>query len=142
MNGDDSAREGLLRFLADEGHVFTPLRGGDHYKFISRLGTDYPLHPVLTIPEDLFQEYLEEQARHLNDEPDPFAEALSLAMINVMEELDTDHGDGLNYTRALGYRRDRSGKVRFFVDQERPKREQVPPSPDLEWVAYPPDSSR
>jgi hypothetical protein len=88
----------------------------------------------------LFQEYLQDMSRRMSDEQNPFDEALSLTRIHLVEELATDHGDGLNYVRALGYRRKR-GKVEFFVEQEiqQPGSRTRPPE-DLEWHAYPPGS--
>jgi hypothetical protein len=58
---------------------------------------------------------------------------------HLVEELTTDHGEGLNYVRALGYRRKR-GKAEFFVDQEIPQsRGRHPSTDDMEWRAYPPE---
>jgi hypothetical protein len=88
----------------------------------------------------LFQEYLQDMSRRMSDEQNPFDEALSLTRIHLVEELATDHGDGLNYVRVLGYRRKR-GKVEFFVEQEIPQPgSRTRPPEDLEWHAYPPES--
>jgi hypothetical protein len=125
----------LLRRLSDEGFVFEPIEGGGGYRFESRHGTMLPLRPVLTVSEETFDEYLDAMSHDLREMPDPRAEALSLTKIHVVEELSTDHGDGLNYVRALGYRRGRGGRVEFFVDQEIPEPRDVPAPGTYEWRA-------
>ncbi|GAA0946915.1 hypothetical protein GCM10009559_45640 [Pseudonocardia zijingensis] len=63
---------------------------------------------------------------------------MSLTRIHLVEELTTDHGDGLNYVSALGYRRKR-GKVEFFVEREVPEPGKAHhQGSDLEWRAHPP----
>jgi hypothetical protein len=124
----------IVAFLAEDGFVLTKQPGGDGY--VVDPGRGNVLGPVLTVPPALFREYLEAMSRTLEGQPDPFAEALSLTRIHLMEELGTDHGDGRNYVRALGYRRRRDGSVEFYVDKEIPDRGQPPPpSPDLTWQA-------
>jgi hypothetical protein len=57
--------------LEAEGFEFVAVEDGDRYRFLSRAGTDFPFHPELAIAEALFQEYLEDQARHYSKESDP-----------------------------------------------------------------------
>jgi hypothetical protein len=52
-----------------------------------------------------------------------------------MEYLTTDHGNGMNATRSLGFRRTAQGDVEFFVEQDVPPFEPSDSSPDLEWGA-------
>jgi hypothetical protein len=78
----------------------------------------HPHEPVFTVPAALLLEYLAAMAQGLTDEPDPFAEAVSLNKIHAMEYLTTDHGRGLNATTALGYRRHRDGTVEFFHERD------------------------
>jgi hypothetical protein len=70
--------------------------------------------------------------RYLN-QSDPLLEALSLTQIHATEYLTTDHGDGVNATRALGFRRTARGDIEFFVDQDVPHIERPEPSSDLRW---------
>jgi hypothetical protein len=90
--------------------------------------------PVVRLPADLLSSYLDQA-----DAPpwggDPRVEALSLLKINILEELATDHGEGRNYTQAVGLRRGRGGLVELFVDQARPERPDLAPDPDLRWEA-------
>jgi hypothetical protein len=129
----------VVRQLQESGFVVERAQRRDAFLVRSYRGIGFPLGPVLTIPPALFRQYLEDLGSCMDDEPDPFGEALSLTMVHLDEELTTDHGDGLNYVRALGFRRKR-GKVEFFVEQEIPQAESrlTPSSADLEWRAYPP----
>ena len=128
----------VLAHLRESGFVIEPAPVRDAFVVRAYGGTPFPLTPTLVIPPGLFREYLEGMGAQMSDEQDPFGEALSLTKVHLVEELATDHGDGLNYVRALGYRRKR-GKVEFFVDQDIPQQGgRHPSSPDLEWQAYPP----
>jgi hypothetical protein len=128
----------MLAYLRESGFVIESAPVRDAFVVRTYRGTPFPLTPTLVIPPGLFREYLEDMSDRMSDERDPFGEAMSLTRIHLVEELSTDHGDGLNYVRALGYRR-RRGKVEFFVDQEIPQQgRRHPSSPDLEWQAYPP----
>lgn len=125
----------ILRDLRREGFIAEPTGSGDDY-IVRSTHDDLAFRPVLTLPAALLSEYLEQMSRDIHDVPDPVAEALSLTMIHFGEELGTDHGDGRNYTRTLGLRRGRGGRVEMFVDQDRPP---LPPRPvgppHLEWTA-------
>jgi hypothetical protein len=132
--------DSIIVYLRESGFVVEPASSRDGFVVRSYRGTAFPLTPTLTIPPAVFQEYLQDMSERMSDEQNPFDEALSLTRIHLVEELATDHGDGLNYVRALGYRRER-GKVKFFVDQEIPppgSRSQS--SSGMEWRAYPPAS--
>jgi hypothetical protein len=128
----------VVTYLRESGFAIEPAPVRDAFVVRAYRGTPFPLTPTLVIPPALFREYLEHMADRMGDEQDPFGEAMSLTKVHLVEELATDHGDGLNYVSGLGYRRKR-GKVEFFVDQEIPRPGQRPPaSADLEWRAYPP----
>jgi hypothetical protein len=132
--------DSVLAYLRESGFVIERAAARDTFVVRSYRGTGFPLAPTLTIPPAVFQEYLQDMSERRSDEQSPFDEALSLTRIHLVEELATDHGDGLNYVRALGYRRKR-GKVEFFVDQEIPQPgSRYPSAQDLEWRAYPPES--
>jgi hypothetical protein len=92
---------------------------------------------VVDLPLDLLDAYLAQQPAP----PwggDPRAEALSLLQVHLVEELGTDHGEGVNRTRRVGLRR-RGGRVLLSVEQaERPPRPAVEPDPHLVWRAEPP----
>ena len=124
----------ILRDLRREGFIAEPTGTSDDYAVRSR-GDTFAFRPVLTLPAALLSEYLEQMSRDIHDAPDPLAEALSLTMIHLGEELGTDHHEGRNYTRALGFRRGRGGRVEMFVDQDRPPIPARRPDPNLRWTA-------
>jgi hypothetical protein len=94
--------------------------------------------PVLDLPADLLWDYLVEMSASCRHASDPLREALSLTKIHTLEYLTTDHGDGRNAVRALGFRRSRRGGVEFFVDKDAPEPPRGrAPQDELEWVADP-----
>lgn len=130
--------DSIVGYLRESGFDVERAPVRDAFVVRSYRGTAFPLAPVLTIPPTLFREYLEDMGGRMRGEQDPLSEALSLTKIHLVEELATDHGDGLNYVRALGYQRKR-GKVEFFVDQEIPgPGHRQSASAELEWRAHPP----
>jgi hypothetical protein len=132
--------DSIIGYMRESGFVVERASVRDTFVVRSYRGTGFPLTPVLTIPPAVFHEYLQDMSERMTDEQNPFDEALSLTRIHLVEELATDHGDGLNYVRALGYRRKR-GKAEFFVDQEIPHPgSRHPSAEDLEWRAYPPET--
>lgn len=110
---------------------FAVSRAGAGYVVSSRSGDDLAFQPFLSVSEELLREYLEAATGGRSDD----RETLSLMKLNLVEELTTDHLDGVNYVRALGYRRSKRGDVEFFVDQEIPEVGRPEPSVDLEWRA-------
>ncbi|WP_219413096.1 hypothetical protein [Pseudonocardia nigra] len=129
-------RRAIISYLEREGLALIPTGSGDDYRVVDPSRRAF-LHgePVFTLPADLLSEYLVEMSERYRDQPDPLGEALSLTRIHAMEYLTTDHGDGLNATMALGFRRTTRGDVEFFVEQDIPSAEFVEPSADLEWRA-------
>ncbi|MFC0437452.1 hypothetical protein [Kutzneria buriramensis] len=113
----DYRREIFSYLERSEGLVFTPGRRSDQFIVSSNSGGGFLYEPVLTVAEDLLEEYLRDYSQDLLDHPDPMADALSMTEIHMAEYLGTDHGDGLNATVALGFRRVRRGKVEFFLEQ-------------------------
>jgi hypothetical protein len=113
----DHRREILSYLERSEGLVFTPGHRSDQFIVSSKAG-GFRYEPVLTVAEDLLEEYLRDYSQDLRDHPDPMAEALSMTKIHMAEHLTTDHGDGLNATVALGFRRLRRGQVEFFLEQD------------------------
>lgn len=110
---------------------FAVSRDGIGYVVSSKAGDDLAFTPRLTLSEELLSEYLAAASGGVSDS----RYAFSLAKLNLVEELTTDHLDGVNYVRALGYRRSRRGGVEFFVDVEAPDVSRTEPSDDLEWRA-------
>jgi hypothetical protein len=120
----------LVRNLAEHG-LFLERRGAtDDYEVRSSDG-HLAFQPVLTVPESLLSEYLEQVGGDMRLPIDP----LTLTTIHLVEELDTDHHDGRNHVRVLGFRRDRRGHVELFVEKNVPQRPYRPSDPDLEWRA-------
>ena len=112
-------RQEIIGYLAKhEGLVLTPIRSGDEYVVHSVWRDAFRYSPVFTLPADLLSEYLHQCGREFPNHPDPLGEAVSMTQIHAAEYLGTDHGDGLNATVALGFRRTRAGKVEFFLDQD------------------------
>ncbi|WP_232662128.1 hypothetical protein [Pseudonocardia sp. TRM90224] len=135
----DEAVAAIMRHLAADGFDCRA-DGAGRYRIVSQRGDALPAQPVLTIPADLFLEYLQDLAGKLGyPASDPFTEALSLTNINLMEELETTHGLDRNHVTALGYRRVR-GRVRFYVEHDFPDGAPAPPTdPDQMWVAERPE---
>ena len=124
----------LVRELEEEGPLLERRGDSDDYD-VRSTGGEFALQPVLTMPESLLVEYVEQLA----EDPDLPLDALSLASVHVVEELTTDHHEGRNYVRALGFRRGRRGRVELFVEKDVPPIPHRPPDPDLQWTAYRPD---
>ena len=125
----------ILRGLRRQGLTVEPTGSGDDYAVRSKGADIFAYRPVLTLPAALLSEYLAQMARDIHDAPDPSAEALSLTTIHLVEELETDHHEGRNYVRALGFRRGNGGRVEMFVDQDLPDLPARRPDPDLRWEA-------
>jgi hypothetical protein len=124
----------LVRNLAKEGLALEHRGSGDDY--VIRSADDlFAFEPVLTMPEALLAEYLEQLGRDIRDDPNMPLDPLTLTTIHVVEELETDHHEGRNYVRALGFRRGRRGRVELFVEKDVPELPYRPPNPDLEWCA-------
>ena len=136
MSGSDVAVAAIVDFLERDGGLVVR-RDGDTLHVSSPNGL-FAFAPVVHLPADLLVRYLDE-AEAPPWGGDPRAEALSLLQINIMEELDTDHGNGRNYTRSVGLRQGSDGRVALVVDQDRPDVPHVPPNPDLRWTAERPD---
>lgn len=129
-------RSEIISYLEREGLELVPSGpGADDYAVVDRSRRAFLYQPVFTLPADLLSEYLRTMSRSYLDQPDPLREALSLTQIHAVEYLTTDHGNGRNATRALGFRRTARGDVEFFVDQDVPGVEQPEPSGDLGWGA-------
>lgn len=128
-------RNEIISHLGRDGLELIPTGSGDDYTVVYRSRRAFLYEPVFTLPADLLSEYLVTMSERYRDQPDPVLEALSLTQIHAMEYLTTDHGDGLNATRALGFRRTARGDVEFFVDQDVPDVGRPEPSADLEWGA-------
>ncbi len=90
---------------------------------------------MLTVSESLLSEYLEQVGSDIGLPVDP----LTLTTIHLVEEPETDHHEGRNHVRALGFRRDRRGRVELFVEKDVPERPYRLSHPDLEWRADEPD---
>jgi hypothetical protein len=125
----------IVRSLRAQGFTVEPTGHGDEYVLGSDDGT-LARRPLLSLPPDLLSEYLEQTGRNYRDAADPLAEALSLTMVHLIEELETDHHEGRNYVRALGLRRDPHGRVELFVEQDLPDVPRRPFDADLEWRAH------
>ena len=92
---------------------------------------NFAFEPVLTMPEALLLEYVEQLA----EDPDLPLDAFSLASIHLVEELATDHHEGRNYVRALGFRRGRRARVELFVEKDIPPPPFRPLDRDVRWTA-------
>ena len=125
----------LVRNLAEEGLALARRGTGDDYE-VRSTDDHFAFRPVLTLPESLLVEYLEQ----LDVDGHLPLDALSLTTVHLVEELETDHYEGRNYVRALGFRRGRRGRVEMFVDQDLPDIPYRPPNPDLMWTADRPDN--
>jgi hypothetical protein len=120
----------LLRNLAEQGLRLVRRGTGDDYEVHSADGL-FAFRPVLTLPESLLAEYVDQVRRDTSLPIDP----LDLTTIHLVEELETDHHEGRNYVRALGFRRGRAGQVSLFVEKDVPPVPYRPPDPDLVWTA-------
>lgn len=135
MTLGEDPREEILRFLEREDLTFELTGSDDQLAVGSSSGPAFLHQSVFTVPPDLIAGYLVEMSKRFADEPDPMCEALALTKIHAMEYLTTDHGNGLNATTALGFRRNTRGQVEFYVGHNKAE-PVVPPEPDqLEWVA-------
>lgn len=124
----------VLDGLRSEGFILEPTGDGDDYAVRSKGVDIFEYRPVLSLPAALLSEYLEQMSRDLRDDAQPLAEAVSLTTMHLVEELETDHHEGRNYVRALGFRR-RRGRVEMYVDQDLPDIPTREPDPDLRWEA-------
>lgn len=137
QSGRDLVAE-VLRNLPRQGFIAEPTGSGDDYTVRSRGVDTFAFRPVLTMPAALLDAYLEQMSHDIHDAADPLDEALSLTLVHLEEELATDHHEGRNYVRALGFRRGRGGRVELFVDQDLPDLPPRAPDPDLRWEAHRP----
>lgn len=126
-----AAADAIISFLEHDGLIVE--RDGSSLQVSSPDGT-FVFAPVVHLPLDLLDRYLD-QFEAPSWGGDPRDEALSLLKINLIEDLTTDHGEGRNYTRAVGLRRGRGGRVELFVEQDVPPVPDLPPDPDLRWEA-------
>jgi hypothetical protein len=133
MGGPVDYRGEIIAYLEREGLALIPTGSGDDYRVVGRTRRAFLYEPVFTLPSDLLSEYLIAMSERYRDQPDPLREALSLTKIHAMEYLTTDHGDGLNATVALGFRRTERGDVEFFLEQNVPPVSYQEPSPYLRW---------
>jgi hypothetical protein len=126
----------IIRGLRTYGFVAERIGTSDDYAVRPTSGDVFAYEPVLSLPPALLSEYLEQMSRDIHDVPDPLAEALSLTMVHLAEDLDTDHRGGRNYTRSVSLRRGRGGRIALVTDMDIPGVPHRPPNPDLEWRAY------
>ncbi|SDH55761.1 hypothetical protein SAMN05192558_111110 [Actinokineospora alba] len=108
-------RDDIRTCLEREDLVLDRIRDTDDYVVRGRSRRAFWYEPVLTLPAELLAEYLDKMSEQYG-----MPEALSLTKIHAVEYLTTDHGEGLNATTALGFRRTKSGEVEFFLDQDPP----------------------
>ncbi|WP_214370903.1 hypothetical protein [Pseudonocardia sp. H11422] len=136
MTGKSSERlEWLFEYLRGSGFELERHGKGDSYRVTSPEGKTHPLNPVLVVNATDLDDYVEQLlsgAKGGSGEE----EALGMVSLNVLEELSTDHGDGYNFVRSLGFRR-RKERVDFFVDSSPPEPGEFDPSSPLAWTAYP-----
>jgi hypothetical protein len=129
------ARAELLRFLLWQGFTVEPIGTSENLR-VGSSDDSFEHRPVFVLPGDLLWEYLRDMSDSYRDEPDPLGEALSMTGIHAVEFLTTDHGDGRNALRALGFRRDPTGRVEFFEEKDLPERPHLSGPPgDLGWRA-------
>jgi hypothetical protein len=133
MSEQEDRRNAVISYLEKEGLALIRIGSGDDYRVVDRTRRSFLYEPIFTLPVDLLSEYLSKMSERYLNQPDPLLEALSLTQIHAMEYLTTDHGGGLNATRALGFRRTPRGDIEFFVDQDVPHVERPEPSSDLRW---------
>lgn len=133
----DSLVDRLLYFLAEQGFVTGPDTGSDSYSVSQMQGDTLRLSPRLVVTEDVLFEYIDRLASSFGGSDRSRDEALSIVMINVVEEFDVDHGEGNNYAQVVGFRRDRaSGQAEMYVEQNIPRRDLTRGEDDvLEWRA-------
>lgn len=129
---DGSAGPLVAALLAEIEAVGFSVSTAENGYVVSSERSDLPLRPRLVMSEDLIEERLSVEA---GNDSAARAEALSLMKLHLVEELTTDHLEGANYTSALGYRRNRRGRVEFFADQDRPPIPRPEPAADVEWRA-------
>ena len=127
----------VLDRLRHEGLTFER-SGSDHEFRPADVSRSRFLHvPVLSLPPDIVNAYLKSQDRPRGPSPDSVTEAVELTAMHVVESLTTDHGDGLNATTAVGFRRGPGGSAEFFVEVDR-----MPSSPGVdeavEWITQRP----
>lgn len=139
MDGESDAYgevAAVLRELDRQGFMTERLRDGPEYLVRSREPGHFRHRVVLRIPPDLLHAYL------MQEGPAGYAEALSMVKLHAEEYLGTDHGDGVNATTALGFRRAASGRVEFFWDVDRSPLAE-PAGELLEWRSdWPPGHQR
>jgi hypothetical protein len=133
MGSPTECRREIISYLERQGLALIPTGSENDYRVVGRTRRAFYYEPVFTLPVALLSEYLNAMSEDYRDQPDPLREALSLTKIHAMEYLTTDHGDGLNATTALGFRRTENGDVEFFLEQDVPPVPHREPSPDLRW---------
>jgi hypothetical protein len=133
---DDDQAEAIARFLERHGLQVERNPAGDTFVIRSDDPRAFAHEPVVRLPRALLRTYVENLAGSMRKYADPYAEALSLVKFNVLEELETDHGGGTNYTLSVELRRGRGGRPEFVVDQDPPDPEPLDPdSGPYEWRA-------
>jgi hypothetical protein len=133
MGDPTDFRGELISYLERQGLELIPTGSGDDYRVAGRTERVFLHEPVFSLPVDLLSEYLHTMSEEYRDQPDPLREALSLTKIHAAEYLTTDHGDGLNGTTALGFRRTGDGGVEFFHELDVPPVPRRRPVPHLRW---------
>jgi hypothetical protein len=113
----EAERFELIDFLKSDGILLTPQDGSDDYVVSGLFGRAFVHAPIFSLSAALLDEYLGQLAETLSGREDPRREALSLTKVHAQEYLATDHGGGANATTSLGFRREPSGSVEFFVEQ-------------------------
>lgn len=130
----DGRLEWLFDYLRGSGFELERHGKGDSYRISPPEGKTHPSSPVLFASSADFDEYVE-QLLAASKGGSGEEEALGTVSLNVLEELSTDHGDGYNFVRSLGFRRHR-GRVEFFVDSNPPEPGAFDPDSPLAWTAY------
>ncbi|MGI9003236.1 MAG: hypothetical protein ACR2GH_16530 [Pseudonocardia sp.] len=138
MEATADHRQAIFDHLSREGLLFDRVGSSDDYVLSAGARGRFIHVPVLTIPLELLDEYLSAASRMYDDRPDPALEALSMAVMHVGESLTSDHGDGMNATTALGFRRADDGSVEFYVHEDRLETSTGTGGDMMEWVADPP----
>lgn len=115
--------------MATWGYVTTPA-GPDSYVVTELIDGSLRGDARLVVSEGLLAAFVEQ------------AGDFGIAVVNVVEEFDVDHGSGGNHTRAVAFRRGADGAVSVHVEKDVPEQ----PEPDaadgpFRWTAERPDGA-
>ena len=132
----DDLVDAIVGHLQRNGLVVEPT-GTDTFRVRSAGPGAFAHEPEVRLPGRWVRAWVEEQAASLRKYPDPAAEALSLARLNVLEALTTDHdGRGTNHARVVAFGRGRDGRAELAVEQDPPGPEPLDPGDGpYEWRA-------